>query len=411
MKKIVLLFLATTSLLSAKMINLEQSIEIALKNSDAMRIQNINSDITDSQFKSTLWGIVPDASTSFSWSDSDGYEAKSAGFSISKNISSTIPDYFNWRIAQSNILLTSRQNESTIKTIAFNVITNYTTLLINQKKIDISRDNYRIQKRLLQRSELLFSQGRKTIYDLNQVKINALNAKLTLFNMQKLITKNQRDLAYTLGIEMDSIFVEDLNIEPLEVTDFEDCSPEDALTVQTLKIQIEQKKLLLKQDKLRFFPTVELRYSHSNSSLNSKPFEFDNYYDSNSVSLTIGYSLFNFFEHGEVYYRSKANLRIKDIQLDFKLKQIKKDYNNMLFDIKNLILQKEINDEILSQSGENFIIAETNFNLGKIDLLELDKSQKDFNEAKLNNLNIKYEIFLKQQAMDYLLSKKIMGKW
>jgi outer membrane protein TolC len=127
--------------------------------------------------------------------------------------------------------------------------------------------------------------------------------------------------------------------------------------------------------------------------------------------MSLSYPLLNFFKQRESHYRNKENLYTDMINLDQQIDELKTNYQNLIADLENMFIRKDINDKILLQAQENFEIAKTNFSLGLIKSIELEQSKTDLREAELNNLDIDYQIYLKHQAINHLLSKKIANKW
>lgn len=409
-RTILLLLLVSISIVSGRNLTLDEAINIALENSHDSQQNVINQNKVNSSYKSTLWDIAPDGSVSYNWSHTNSSTSEGAGLTISKSINSTLPDYFNWKTAKHNIEIANINSAKTEKNIAWNVLNSYVDLLLSQKKLDVYAKNYQVQLELLKETNLKKELGHKTLYEYNQVEINALNSQLSVLEAQKNIEKKMKNLLLLLNIEADSLSLQDIDI---------DIKPEYAFNIEQEKsfgiimseLNIKHSKLLLNQDKLRFLPDLAVSWNYSTNSVNDEPFEFSNYTDGNTWRLSLSYPLLNFFKQGQSHYRNKENLLSEKISLDQQLDEFKTSYHNLVSDLENLFVQKNINDKILVQSQQNFEIAKTNFNLGIIKSIELEQTKNDLEEAELNNLDIEYQIYLKQQAINHLLSKKIANKW
>ncbi|MBI9032599.1 TolC family protein [bacterium] len=411
MKKIILImFLLSISLIWARVITLEEAVNIALENSYESQQNNITQNKVNSSYKSTLWDIAPDGSISYNWSHSDSGTSKSAGLTIGKSINSTLPDYFNWRTARHNIEVTNINSDKITKSIAWNVLSSYVDLLLSQKKMDVYTKNYQMQLDILKETNLQKELGRKTIYEYNQVEINALNSELNLLDAQKNIIKKIKNLSLLLNIEADTLSLQDIDLDIKPEYEY-NIDQEKSLAIIISELSIEHNKLLLNQDKLRFLPDLSVSWSYYNNSINNEPFEFDNYQSGNTWRLSLSYPLLNYFKQSQSHYRNKENLLSEKISLYQKIDEFKTNYQNYVSDLENLFIRKGINDKILRQSQQNFEIAKTNFNLGLIKSIELEQTKTDLREAELNNLDIDYQIYLQQEAINHLLSKKIANKW
>ncbi|MFA7056890.1 MAG: TolC family protein [Candidatus Cloacimonadales bacterium] len=412
MKKLnILVILFSLTFLSAKVLTLDEAVNLALENSHESQQLIIEQNKVESNYNTTLWNIAPDGSIQYNVSNgSRSKTSESLGFSVSKNILSTLPDYFNWKTAKNNIEMNNLSNKQTTKSIAWNVLNSYINLLLNQKRLEVYQQNYVVQLDLLEKTKLLKQQGRKTPYEANQAEINTLNSELNLLDAQKSINQKERDLLLLLNIEADSLFLQDIELEIAPEYSF-NIENEKSFSILLREMSIEHNKLLLQQDRLRFLPSLNLSWSYGRGSTNNEPFEFSNYTGSSTWGLSLSYPILNQFKQHESHFRTKQNLFSEEINLDKQVKEFKANYEQLVADLENQMLKKGINDKILEQSQENFEIAKVNYNLGIIKTIELDQSQTELREAELNNLDIGYQIYLKQQAINHLLSKKIAGKW
>lgn len=409
-RSLLLLLLVTLSFLSGRELSLDEAVNIALENSYTSKQNQINLNQVNSSYKTSLWDIAPDASVSYNWTKSNGFISKGAGLTISKSITSTLPDFFNWKTAKHNIEIANLNSDLTHKNIAWNVLNSYVDLLLNQKKLEVYKSNFEVQLALLKETELKKNLGKNTIYEYNQVEINTLNSQLSLVEAQKNIAKKIKDFLLLLNIEADTLSLKDIDIE-IEANYTYNIEEEKSFSILINELNIQHNKLLLMQDKLRFLPDLSLSWSYNSNSTNNEVLEFDNYLDGTSWRLGISYPLLNFFKQGESHYRNKEALYSQELKLAEEIDELKTEYNNLVADLSNLFLQKGINDRILNQARENFEIAKTNFNLGLIKSIELEQSKTDLREAELNNLDIKYQVYLQEQAINHLLSKKIANKW
>lgn len=411
MRKIVLLLiLLSVSFISGRTLTLDEAINIALENSHESKQDKIDQRVVNSSYKSTLWNIAPDGSISYNWNRVNGSSSDGAGLSIGKTIDSTLPDYFNWKTAKHNIEITKLNSDYTTKSIAWNVLNSFVDLLLNQKKLEIYANNYLVQLDILKETNLLKEQGRKTLYEYNQVEINALNSQLVLIDTQKLISQKIGDLLLLLNIEADTLSLQDIDLDIKAEYEF-NIEQEKSFAIIISELNITNNELLLQQDKLRFLPSLSASWTYNSNSPVNKPFEFDQYQDGSSWRVSLSYPLLNIFKQGQSHFRNKEALLSAKISLDQQIKTFESNYNTLVSDLDNLFVSKNINDRILAQARQNFEIAKTNFNLGTLRSIELEQSKSDLKQAELNFLNLNYQIYLKQQAINHLLSKKIAGKW
>jgi len=94
-----------------------------------------------------------------------------------------------------------------------------------------------------------------------------------------------------------------------------------------------------------------------------------------------------------------------------KTDELGRQYQNATQELEYLTRLDELYREKLEQSSQQIKIAEERYRLGLIELLELDKTRTDYIDADIAyNANL-YQILAKQQNLNFLLSRPILGKW
>jgi len=84
-----------------------------------------------------------------------------------------------------------------------------------------------------------------------------------------------------------------------------------------LKNEIKSGKLSLFQTKLNFFPTVYLSYSYNYNNANNEAFfDFDEYDDSQTISLNASYSIFDLLDKRESLSRTARNFKIQKLSFE-----------------------------------------------------------------------------------------------
>ena len=83
----------------------------------------------------------------------------------------------------------------------------------------------------------------------------------------------------------------------------------------------------------------------------------------------------------------------------------------MTKELEYLLRLDELYSERLTQSREQIRIAEERYRLGMIQLLDLDKTRTDYISSDIEYHTNRYQIIQKQEAVNYLLSHQILGKW
>jgi outer membrane protein TolC len=72
---------------------------------------------------------------------------------------------------------------------------------------------------------------------------------------------------------------------------------------------------------------------------------------------------------------------------------------------------KDLYERKLAQSSENLSVSTEKYNLGLIDLIELDRSRISNLQARISLNQNYYNILKKQEQLNQLLSAPIMNRW
>jgi outer membrane protein TolC len=180
--------------------------------------------------------------------------------------------------------------------------------------------------------------------------------------------------------------------------------------LKLLEQEVKQSEISLKQSTLDFFPKLSLGYNFSRN-VSGEDFEFDKYNTSHGLNLNASYSLWNFFTNGETKTRVKINQQMLNLSYLDTVDNSRRSYENMTKELEYLLRLDELYSERLTQSREQIRIAEERYRLGMIQLLDLDKTRTDYISSDIEYYTNRYQIIQKQEAVNYLLANKILGKW
>jgi outer membrane protein len=180
--------------------------------------------------------------------------------------------------------------------------------------------------------------------------------------------------------------------------------------INILKQELKSDKINLTQNFLEIFPRVSLGYGYSRQ-VSGADFDFDSYNTVHSVNLNLSYSIWNYFTNRESGTRARINQQMTELSISDQIEQSKREYDSATQELEYLLRLDELYSERLEQSTEQIRIAEERYRLGMIQLLELDRTRTDYIEADIEYNANRYQIIKNQEAINFLLSKQILGKW
>lgn len=416
MKRLLFCLLLLPLTLMAQQYTLDDLISYGLKHSWSMQRSELNYQTSSSNLSSAKWNLLPEADLGFSVQDKlynplapeVSALSSSAGFTVSKVISLNDAAWYNYKYATLDEQKAQLVRQNSASAYAYNVFSAYLAVLSAQKQLASLTKNLDIQTRVWEQSKVLKQLGKNTAFDVKQSEIAVMNSRIAIMQLQNTISTQRNELFGLVqkadeGWELADL-EPDLNYNPPAL------SAENSSAVKLLQADIKRSQLGKRQDLLDYFPRLSLAYNF-NRSVGGEDFDFDDYNTTHTVSLNLSYSLWNHFRQGQNYKRSELSLRLAELELQDKMDSINRQYGTLDQELTYLLRLDDLLREKLAQSSDQIRIAEERYRLGLIELLELDKTRTDYIDADIAYNTNRYQILAKQEAINYLLSQKILGKW
>lgn len=416
MKHLTLLILLLPVCLLAQQYTLDEMIQYGIENSWSMQKTELSYLSSKSNLSSAKWNLLPEASLGLRV-ENDLYSqlspevsdlSSSAGITVSKNISLNDAAWFNYKYASLDAKKARMMRESNTSKYAYEVFNAYLEVLSAQKQLASLEKNLEIQTRVWEQSQVLNQLGKNTSFDVKQSEIAMMNSRISIIQLENAISTQRRQLFGLVQMEDEGYDLTDLEPDPdFTVPAF---SAEQSFGIKLLKADIERSELSRKQNWLDYFPRVNLAYNYSRN-VGGQDFEFDQYNSSHTVSLNLSYSLWNHFKQDQILKRSDFSLRLAELELQDQIDQNDRQYQIMDQELQYLQRLDELLQEKLAQSSDQIRIAEERYRLGLIELLELDKTRTEYIDADIEYNRNRYQILAKQQEINFLLARKILGRW
>jgi len=420
MKKLIVFFLLSTSLLHASEYTLDFFIETALENS--VEILSYETSLLNSKtsLTSAYLGMLPEASInfqkSFSWAEPlQGKEfstfSHNLGLSISKAVYFNDPTYFNIKTNQKKQEIAELEFLDNQKKLVFSVLEKYLELIVLEKKLSIIQKNYALKVKNHAKTISLYELGNASQIDLQSSEITLLNYEISLIESQ-INLKSKRKAFFTFlqiadsGYELSepNLLINEVNFDYSE-----------NYSLKNMDKELDVMSINLMQSFLEFFPAISLSATYNNifeSWQKNDVLENTNYNSDNlSLGLNISYPLFNFPEHKQDYSILRRNQRIAIAHYEYKKKEntelflsLKDDYNNSL-KIYELLYKK------LQLSQKNYELAEKKYSMNLLSLLEFEDAQNIYLDSQINYVTHYYQTIIKLENLKLLISDKILNEW
>lgn len=417
MKKFILIIALLPLLIGARSYSFEELAEHGLANSYNTRSSQLSYESSRSVLNSAKWNLLPEANLSGS-ADYKLYNpsplpggsdlSSSIGINISKVISLNDAAWFNYRYASIDAETAAIRLRNSRRSYVFQVFGAYLEVLNSERQLRALEENLRIQTRIWDQSKALQAQGKITAFDVKQNEIASTNSRISILKMRNNIDKNRQALFGLIGLADEGFPLDELAVLPntqVPALDYTNIEP-----LKLLEQETKRSNLSLKQTRLDYLPKISLSYSLSRN-VSGPDFEFDRYSTGHGVGLNISYSLWNQFRHSETAKRSRIAMQQSELQTLEKRDEIAREYQSIVEELAYLQELQELYTQKLEQAAEQIRIAEQRYSLGMIQQLELDKTRSEHLEAEINHSSNKYQIIARREALNYLLSNQILGKW
>ncbi|MCF7858909.1 MAG: TolC family protein [Candidatus Cloacimonetes bacterium] len=391
--------------------SLEELINIGLEHSFPIKQETVNLQNSSSQFRSSLYGILPQVTAGVNktksydpsetdWNDS-GY------LNISKSFFMNDPSYYNVRTSIYSMKNAELSFDETRKQIAYYIFSNYLNILELQETLAIQEKNLELQNKIKSNIKVQYETGDKSLLELKKSEISLLDYEIALNEASNSLSKTRKELFTYLNIEDEGFDFEKPEFKlDLHKTDFQTNN-----TLLKKYYSLEINKLSHFQTVMALFPSVSIGYNlvHNDSDdLGS----FSNYNrNSQSISLSASWNIFGIFDNLERASRSKRNLKILRLDYEKTIKDNSSELTNLYNDLETLKKSYDLYEEKLSLAEETLKMARENYRFGIISLLDLDSSKIEYQNTLLDRIQVYYQLMKIQEKINLLQSNKILDKF
>ncbi|MDP8221432.1 MAG: TolC family protein [Candidatus Stygibacter frigidus] len=408
---IIIIIMLIALFCQAQQYTLEQFITMALQNS--YEGQSADNDLKDAsgRLRSSFYDLLPSASINLYKSKDQDNEpqewSNSAMITLEKSLYLNDPTFFS--IITDNY---DRQNaelalDHTVKSIAYTVFDLYLEVLQNQTVLDIQQQNLQLQQKIHQQTNILYENGKKSLLDLRQSEIYLIDYDIAVKDAEIALINSRNSLFNYLNI--------DDNGSGLAVPEFDtESSPGEFtqnLVIKQKNNSIKKIKASLIHQKISFLPDLSLSYTLYQNNANDYFATEDYYRTANTLSMTASWNIFSLLQKNEAHAITRRSLNLLQLDLDIYRRQMQNNLQVLNQELENLASTRDLYQQKLELAQQNLDMAQQQYQLGTIDLIDLDKNRLDLQNAQLSYNTRYYNLIRKQQEVNLLLSRQILGKW
>ena len=337
----------------------------------------------------------------------------STGLSLGQSIALNEPKYFNLRRSNINLQIANNNLKSIKKKVALDIVSAFIDIKQQERSINITEENQKLQVRLYEQTLIQFRTHSKTIFDLQQTQIDTLDTHIQLLDMRNQLNRQRENLFFLLKLEDQGFPFEDFDfkIQDIEI----DLNSITNFNIKNSELRLISSRSQLNQQYLGYFPHLTLGYnwgtSHSQKDFSSSLFQFDKFNTSGTFSFNLSYPLLNQFRQSLNYRTSRRNFSMEELSHQEMVYKTNQDIRQMINELTRLRQIYDLNVQKHELTRRTLQIAEQRYILGNISNLDLDRARIQYLNAEIQLNTRFYTIIRRQEDLNFLTSGKILGEW
>ncbi len=399
--------IASILAINVNALNIEESVQIALK--ENLNIQSKNYDYLESveNITSKNASFLPKLDLAYSYNDRD--EVNSGQVDTDATLSATMSyNLFNGfkDISDKNSAkFLSKSSNYSLSAIKQDIILDTKTAYINyldkQNALDTYLSAYTLFQEQYEDSKNRYQEGLIAKNDLLQVQVNMSGAKQNVVKAKGDVRIAKYNLSNILGgKDLSNENIEKLDEKKLLIKKYDKELLENRSEVQALKMNIESIKEQKKSAKSGYYPKLNASLSH-----NKYYEDINTNEDQNIASLTASWNLYNggFDKSQSSIYQTrllKAKSQLVKTNLDIKLQ-----YENASSDLEVAIDNLDTAVLSLELSLENYDIVKNRFAEGISTSTDLSDANFLLTQARQNHSRAYFDKFLAISTLDRIIEK------
>ncbi len=440
MKKLFLLslflFSAVFKIEAQEIIDLDEAVNIAIKNNTDVSNLEKNLDIQKLSTKTSKGNLYPSLSLSAGWSRNNTYSDGTVSFQ--NGVPIIIPEQDTWinnfglglntsvtlfngfsnleqiDLAKENEVSALISLNKQKYDIVYNISTVYFDVLKKEKIVIANNENLEDSRKQLDRVKEFMDVGKKTMADVYRQDVQVAQNELAVERSKNDLKKSKVDLLLTMNTDMNKEYsVSDnkiqTNLSDAELKMILDRNSETEVLLnkalsnrydykasqQIMKISQVQYNI---DKKNLYYPTVtgfanyNLNASRVENILGSRAFNF---------GLSLNYSIFQGFKLDNRAQTSEISIKQNQDNIRQLEQQIRSEIKKAYIDLETQYKQIDILNRNIKSAEQDKILSEENYRVGLGTLLDAQTAATKLNLLKIDLINSYYDFLLAERRIKY----------
>ena len=410
--------------------SLEQAVEVALQNKEALKASALELNASKQDIRSSYSGILPSVRITGSTTESTFPEqaigfnqssgeilnnvssitSASSSFSIAQNIYDGGIWWNNIRLAKNNFRITEQFDRQIKTNIIRNVHFAYFNYLKAIQLLDVSRSNLMSSQQQLTLVQQQYDLGSAKKTDLLKAEVRFGQARIDVITNDASVKSAYRNLKNAMGlINSDQDFTIEEVEKPLElIPEFEtgfELVQKFNPSVKAKQYQIMSAKLNTKLARGSRLPVISLSASSSGADENLGDAISNNYGDNQrtNASLSISIPIYTGNSISSRIQKAKIGVDKQESEYLTQLEDLSVQLEDYLDQLNNYIEVIPINETVLESAEEDLKLSQVRYSQGSTTILEVLNAQVSVVQARSSLVRSKYDAFIQQANLKALL--------
>ena len=425
-----LIIFITISFCYAQNYSLEQAVEVALQNKEALKASALELNASKQDIRSSYSGILPSVRITGSATESTFPEqaigfnqssgeilnnvssitSASSSFSITQNIYDGGIWWNNIRLAKNNFRITEQFDRQIKTNIIRNVHFAYFNYLKAIQLLDVSRSNLMSSQQQLTLVQQQYDLGSAKKTDLLKAEVRFGQARIDVITNDASVKSAYRNLKNAMGlINSDQDFTIEEVEKPLElIPEFEtgfELVQKFNPSVKAKQYQIMSAKLNTKLARGSRLPVISLSASSSGADENLGDAISNSYGDKQrtNASLSISIPIYTGNSISSRIQKAKIGVDKQESEYLTQLEDLSVQLEDYLDQLNNYIEVIPINETVLESAEEDLKLSQVRYSQGSTTILEVLNAQVSVVQARSSLVRSKYDAFIQQANLKALL--------
>jgi outer membrane protein TolC len=399
LKKLLLLTTLSSSL--AFSLTIDEAVEKAIANSNAIKQKSESLNIANYTKDQKVGAFLPKVNLSYGYYDRDHtrYSANSIDSSItakaSINLFNGLSDYYNLSSAKSDVNTARHYLKATTEDIILSTKVAYIDYLRAKEALSVQKESLTLLKKQFEDTKMHYNQGMVAKNDLLKVEVELLSIEQSLnraISNLKIAKINLTKLIGVIDSKIEPIDTKNISYNYSDLTDMMYKNRSELKVLESQRESLVSKKSSLNSS---FMPKVNLSTSYIRSGDEVNPDSLDE----RNIYVSASWNIYN----GNSDMLDKKKYISQILSMDSSIDEMKKDLNLQLassYEAYTLAISNlKIAKKATIQAQENYTIVENQFKQGiaktsdTLDAREyLTRAKSEYNLAYFDMLESLYKV-------------------